>query len=72
VVRKDPDITFPNLFLLGDHLTRKWAKAKKGMQTPTTSSLHHMPCACSSLDFFCFLLLLLIVSLLLIVTMVQE
>lgn len=31
VVRKDPDITFPNLFLLGDHLTRKWAKAKKGV-----------------------------------------
>jgi hypothetical protein len=68
VVRKDPDITFPNLFLLGDHLTRKWAKAKKGMQTPTTSSLHHTPCARSSLDFFCFLLLLLMM----IVTMVQE
>ncbi len=41
MVRKDPDITFPNLFLLGDHLTRKWAKAKKGMSsTPITSSLH--------------------------------
>lgn len=30
VVRKDPDITFPHLFLLGDRLTRNWAKSKKG------------------------------------------
>jgi hypothetical protein len=47
VVRKDPDITFPNLFLLGEQLTRKWAKAKKGARlslyiaTASRSEEHH-------------------------------
>lgn len=33
VTTKDPDISFPYLFLLGERLTRKWGQAKKGAYT---------------------------------------